>query len=199
MSMPSTALATWRSDRTDRLNRLQAVHAAVGGVGPGRRWLTDEVNHALVLRMAAEFQGYARDLHNEASHAIARALAPSDPQRQAAILIPYTVTRRLDRGNAEPGGLGQDFGLFGMELWTAIRQRHPERGQQWLTRLQLLNEARNGLAHDSSPKIARVVAAGWPLTLQSVRKWRNGLDGLAKAMDHVTREHLRQVFGTTPW
>lgn len=86
-----------------------------------------------------------------------------------------------------------------MEFWTKIKQRYPGRGQRWLAQLQLLNDARNGLAHDDLTKISRVVAAGWPLTLRSVHRWRNTLDGLAKAMDHVTREHLRQTFGTTPW
>jgi hypothetical protein len=34
----------------------------VRGANSGRRWITDELNHALILRLAAEFQGFARHL-----------------------------------------------------------------------------------------------------------------------------------------
>jgi hypothetical protein len=56
---------TWASARTDRIKRLRAAHQTLGGTGPGRRWVTDELNHALILRLASEFQGFARDLHDE--------------------------------------------------------------------------------------------------------------------------------------
>lgn len=58
--MSSAALTSWRTDRAARLDRLVAAHAAVGGAGPGRRWVTEELNHALILRLASEFQGFAR-------------------------------------------------------------------------------------------------------------------------------------------
>jgi hypothetical protein len=197
--MPSTALLTWQSDRAARIDRLEAAHTAVAGPGPGRRWLTDELNHSLVLRLAAEFQGYTRDLHDEISSAVVAALAPGKVQRQLALRIPYTTVRRLDRGNADPSGLSHDFGLFGMELWADLRRRYPTRGRQWQDKLRLLNEARNGVAHDDAQKISRVTAAGWPLTLKSVRRWRSALDGLAAGMDDVIGDHVQQLFGTTPW
>jgi hypothetical protein len=142
-----------------------------------RRWLTDELSHSLILRLAAECQGFARDLHGEASKAVVGALAPGDLRKQSAIRIPYTIARKLDRGNAEPAGLGHDFGLFGMSLWIELRQAYPDDGQAWQERLRLLNTARNGISHDDTRKIGEVEAAGWPLTLDSVRRWRDSLDG----------------------
>lgn len=197
--MPSTALLAWRAERATRLDRLVSAHATVGGSGPGRRWLTEELNHALVLRLAAEFQGFARDLHNEAAAAIVFSLAAGDPQRERVLTNTFTTTRRLDRGNADPEVLRHDFELLGVELWLSLQQRFPARAGQWRKRLALLTEARNGLAHADRRKIERVVAAGWPITLQSARRWRSTLDALATGLDRVTGERLCQIFGATAW
>jgi hypothetical protein len=59
----SKALALWRTERTRHLDELLGAHRLVGGTGRGRRWRTSALNEALVLRLAAEFQGFARDLH----------------------------------------------------------------------------------------------------------------------------------------
>lgn len=114
--MPSIALHDWRTGRADRLDRLLAAHATVGGTGPGRRWLTEELNHALVLRLAAEFQGFARNLHTDAARAVAAALAAGVAPRETALLRAFLTARRLDRGNATETVLAHDFGLLGLEL-----------------------------------------------------------------------------------
>ena len=197
--MPSAALLTWRSERARRLDRLQFAHATVGGTGPGRRYLTEELNHALILRLAAEFQGFARDLHDEAAARLAATLSARVAERERALLSLLTTTRRLDRGNANPSVLMHDFGLFGLELWAELQQRFPVRAGRWRQRLALLNDARNGLAHADSRRIELVAAAGWPLTLASARRWRRSLDALAAGMDRATGEHLGRVFGARTW
>jgi hypothetical protein len=85
--MTSVALQAWRSTRANRLDRLQSAHTAIGGSGPGRRWLTEELNHALILRLAAEFQGFARELHDEVSMAIADSLSGGVAQRRNATAL----------------------------------------------------------------------------------------------------------------
>jgi hypothetical protein len=197
--MASGALSQWRSGRASRLDNLLGAHIAVGGSGAGRRRATEELNHALVLRLASEFQGFCRDLHDEAVGGLVQAVAPADPALQELLSIPYRTGRRLDRGNAEPGGLGHDFSMLGMTLWPDIRARYPCRGEEWRTKLALLNEIRNGLAHDDINRIARSRAVGWPPTLRSIRRWRNALDGLASAMDHVTDRYLQHVLNARPW
>jgi hypothetical protein len=197
--MTSVALQAWRSTRANRLDRLQSAHTAIGGSGPGRRWVTEELNHALILRPAAEFQGFARDLHNEVAAGIASALAGGVPERDDVLMRAFTTTRRLNRGNAGPDVLKHDLGLLGLELWTMLERRNPTRASQWRERLARLNEARNGLAHSDQQKIESIVAAGWPLTLRSVRRWRSTLDLLATGVDRVAGEHLRQVFGVGAW
>lgn len=197
--MASRALITWQNDRTARLDRLEAAHTLLEHVGPGARKLTEELNHALVLRLATEFQGFARDLHDEASIALVAALAPGDPVRQERLREPYQLGRRIDRGNADPDAIHRDFRLFDLHVWDELRRRHPTRGRRWRDRLALLHEARNGLAHADGPKLARVIAAGWPITIRSARRWRSSLDGLAAAMDRVVTDHLHRAFGARSW
>jgi hypothetical protein len=66
--------------------------------------------------------------------------------------------------------LSTDFRLFGWQLWPALYARYPTRGLEWNKKLAALNTARNGIVHDDAEKIAKVQAAGWSLTLQSVSR-----------------------------
>lgn len=195
--MASTALDIWHTSRTARLDRLQLTHAAIGGMGAGHRLVTEELNHALILRLAAEFQGFARDLHNEAAETIGAELASGVAARERALLHAFTSSRRLGRGNATADTLRYDFQLLGLDLWDELEQRYPAQRPRWRERLEWLNTARNGLAHSDPERIERVVNAGWPPTLRSARRWRSTLEQLAVGMDRVTGEHIAQVFGTT--
>ncbi|WP_424183690.1 hypothetical protein ACOBQX_17080 [Actinokineospora sp. G85] len=196
--MSSVALGQWQTTRSTSIENLFQAHGAVGGSTVGRRWATEELNHALVLRLASEFQGFCRDLHDEAVDVLV-GIVPGGRPVQRVFSAAFRAARKLDRGNAEPGGLGTDFALFGFELWPALRARYPSRGAEWSAKLTSLNKARNALAHDDQAKLAAVVANGWPLTLTSVRRWRSALDGLAVGMDHVLGSHLRLLIGTAPW
>jgi len=197
--MSSASLSTWASARTDRIKRLRAAHQALAGTGPGRRWVTEELNHALILRLASEFQGFARDLHDETGVFVARCLAPGNLQLQDVLLLPYAVNRKLNQGNADPGTLGNDFSMFGIVLWMALQARYQTRAKEWNQKLAALNMARNGIVHDDGAKVARVQADGWPLTLQSVDRWKSALDGLTQGMDRVVGGHLKLAYGAPPW
>lgn len=65
--MTSAALAGWQEERAERLAQLVDAHQSVGGSGPGRRVGTEQLNWALILRVASEFQGFARQLHTESA------------------------------------------------------------------------------------------------------------------------------------
>ena len=197
--MPSAALSDWKNHRATRLDRLLAAHRTVRIANSGRRWITEELNHSLILRLAAEFQGFARQLHDETSEVLVAALAPDDPGRQATLCLPYRAHRRLDRGNSSPDALGADFDLFGLELWIELKQQYPSRAPKWQRQLSMLNTARNGLAHDDGRRTAQVMATGWLLTLPFIHRWRIALDGLATGMDHVVGRHMTRKFGIRPW
>ncbi len=197
--VPSNALLDWKTDRATRLDRLLAAHRTVRGANSGRRWITDELNHSLILRLASEFQGFARDLHDDTSRALVAALAPGNPGYQASLRRPYQARRRLDRGNADPDALRSDFELFDMNLWIELKQRYPSRAPKWREQLTMLNAARNGLAHDDGQRIGQVRANGWLLTLPFIHRWRIALDGLATGMDHVIGLYVHRTFGVQPW
>ncbi|MEJ3741953.1 hypothetical protein WEI85_01445 [Actinomycetes bacterium KLBMP 9797] len=195
--MPSKALSTWRTERAANLDRLQSAQVVIKDAGSGRSWLAAELHHAIILRLAAEFQGFARDLHDEAIVALVGVLAPAGERTQNAVMTAYMNARRLDRGNAESRSLDQDFGLFGMKLWKDLTDKYPDRAHRWQDDLRLFNAVRNGLAHDDARKLRAAATAGWPLTLGSIRRWRASLDGLASGIDRVLDEHMQRSFGTT--
>jgi hypothetical protein len=193
----SQALRNWKTDRAARLNRLVAAHRTLRGMN--RRWITDELNHSLILRLASEFQGFARELHDETSMAVVAMIAPNNVAQQTALQLPYFAVRLLDRGNARPETLNDDFGRFGFQLWAALDARYPRSGPRWRRDLTALNTARNALAHDNHSRLAPVTASGWRLTLPFVSRWCNALDGLARGMDHVVGKHIHSLFGVRPW
>ena len=138
----SDALGEWRGPRADRLDELVGAHQRISGTRPGRRWETEQLNWALVLRLAGEFQGFARDLHDLAADAVAE--KAGGPLR-GLVKSSLVFGRKLDRGNAEPGALGEDFGRFGMDWWPVLQARTPRtKGRQ--EELVRLNRARNAIA-----------------------------------------------------
>jgi hypothetical protein len=196
----SQALATWTGPRTDRVRELQEAHRLVGGGSRGRRWRTGQLNRALVLCLAGEFQGYCRDLHDQAVDHFVQATSGNNPALAAVQRALVTSNRDLDRGNANPGNLGKDFGHFGLGLWDAVRTVEPTKGPAWNTSLASLNEARNAIAHAQDGRLAALATAGFPIWLQTIKQWHTALDGLAATMDDVVADYLDGLLGTgRPW
>src|ERR687891_118242 len=65
VDMPSTALREWTNVRLERLDEIENAHRSVGGIGPGRRYATQQINQAYAVLLSAQFQGFCRDLHSE--------------------------------------------------------------------------------------------------------------------------------------
>jgi hypothetical protein len=197
--MASTALMNWREERRKHLDDLLDAHKLVGGPAPGRRWRTAAINDALILRLAAEFQGFARDLHDQASDVFASWIAPSSPTAQRVVRNRLVEGRELERGNAHPGSIGRDFGRFGFEVWRELHRRD-ERTAKHNESLALLNDARNGLAHSDDAKLAALRDKGHPLALSTFRGWRRDLDALAANLDAETSGQLARLFDLQrPW
>ena len=195
--MPSAAYANWTGDRSDRLDQLISAHGAMGGGGPGRRWRTEQVNWALVLRLAGEFQGYCRDLHDDAVDFFVVSASPN--LRISSVLrAQLTSNRRLDRGNAQPDALKHDFRSLGIDLFREIQAASPVRGpQRWLA-LGQLNKARNAIAHANYAELAGLRNDGYPITMRTISTWRSQVDGLAQTMDDVVAGALDALFGAGP-
>ncbi len=196
--MPSTALGTWRGESAARLNKL-AAHRRVGGSTAGRRTETEQINWALILRLSAEFQGFARELHSVGADMFVQWAAPTDVRLANVIANLLTQGLALDRGNPNPGNVGSDFARFGLSWWPALErrdQRTPTRQAQ----LERLNRARNAIAHGRPAELIPLRDEGYPLTLDTVRRWRQALNGLAVTMDVELSDHLSTLFGRPrPW
>jgi hypothetical protein len=185
--MASISLRDWQGVRSARISRLVRAHALVGG-HYARRPPTLELKHAIVMRMASEFQGFCKDLHDEAAEAIAAALAPGDQKQQELIEFACTEDRRLNSGNARPEVLRQDFGRLQVDMWPGLTQNFGVQAQ-----------ARNCLAHDDTGKLSHLQSGGWPITMVTIRDWRKSLDALATGMDVVVSERLALRLYYRPW
>lgn len=118
-SMTSAALDDWRGVRSDRLSELFVAHRRVDPRGRGRRWTTTTLDRAIALNLAAEFQGFARDLHDLAIEAVHAACSP--PAVAELVRSLASSGRELDRGNAHPGALGKDCQRVSVDLWGELR------------------------------------------------------------------------------
>lgn len=199
VAMPSAALVEWQSSRAELLDDLYEVHRTVGGSGRGRRWRTRQINWAMTLRLAGEFQGFARDLHTLAADVLADWACSGNPAARTVVSSALTVNRQLDQRNAQASSLGSDFGRLGLNFWTALTSRDsrtPARQAQ----LERLNDARNAIAHSRPGELRALETAGYPITLPTIRRWRRALGGLAVTMDAEVADHLANLFERArPW
>ncbi len=193
--MPSHSWNTWNMGRAHALDQIEAAHRSVGGSGPGRRHATLQLNHAYAVLLAAQFQGFCRDLHSECVDFI---VAPiTIPPLRLAVREEFLYNRRLNTGNANQGSIAADFGRIGAnDFWNSVdadRAGNDQRRQL----LDRLNAWRNAIAHqDFDPaKLGGITV----LRLELVRRWRRVCSRLAHSMDRVMRSQIHLMIGTYPW
>lgn len=121
--MPSPALQTWLIDSAKRLGEIESAHRAIGGIAPGRRYATTQLNFAYVTTLSAVFQAYCRTLHSGCASALAR---PGVTPVGDIFFRALTEGRKLDSGNPNPGNIGSDFGRFGIQFWPAMVRANPK-------------------------------------------------------------------------
>lgn len=191
--MPSVSYRNWRTTRRAALDLVQAAHTTVHGTGAGRREATRQINHGYAVLLAAQFQGYCRELHTEAvSHFVATVPAV----QRLTVASSLVLGRQLDRGNAQSGSLGSDFGRLGLDWWRAV-DAVDATGPALRRALDELNAWRNAIAHnDFDPnKLGGTIT----LRLAAVRGWRHTCNQLARAFDVVLAQHLQSTTGHAPW
>lgn len=197
--MPSAALMEWQTARSARLDELLAAHASMGGGRAGRRWRTQQINWSLTLRLAGEFQGFSRHLHDLTIEELANGI--QSPHLGNIFAVMCTQNRELDRGNAHPGNINKDFLRLGLDLTAAIKQLSPNKGPTWIRSLNKLNETRNAIAHSNDSAISQLATQGYnPDLILTWRSWRRNCEGLAIAMDQVTSSYISAILnGPRPW
>jgi len=179
----SYAYEHWKGERSKKLNEIEESHAALGGSAHGRRFTTLQINQSYAVMLTSQFQGYCRDLHDECVDRFVASLTPTSVRTTIKKLLKQG--RKLDAGNPNPGNLGSDFGRFGVDFWSEV-QAQDKRAQTWKTRLGMLTDWRNAIAHqDFDPQKLHGIPT---LTLNHGKGWRRACKGLAKVFDAVMRD-----------
>jgi hypothetical protein len=161
---------------------LEHVHGTMTGKRRGRQYATDQLNLALFVSLAAQFQGFCRDLQDDAAIQIARSLAPGNDQQIPVVLNALVRARKLDVGNVSTGGIGNDFANLGMTFWPDVRSAYPAKGPKWNNTIDDLNDVRNAVAHSDGAKLAEV-RHKQPLSLATFRNWRSSLHTASSGFD----------------
>jgi hypothetical protein len=192
--MPSASLSQWKSARAKQLDEIESAHASVGGRLPGRRFATQQINHAYAMLLSSQFQGFCRDLHSECVDCLVRVMTPVSFRR--AVLEEFFLVRKLDTGNPNPGNIGADFSRLDLDFRGLVYADHG-RNNARREHLDSLNQWRNAIAHqDFDP--ARL-GGTTTLHLSTVRAWRTACDGLATSFDRVMSAYITRITGSNPW
>jgi hypothetical protein len=157
------------------------------------------MNFALIVRLASEFQGYCRDLHEESIDHVVGNLSLTPGPGLYAILRGsfFTPKRQLDTGNPTWSTLCTDFKRIGLDL-TILKQKHQARYSIWCETVENLLRARNAIAHANDQEINNCRQAN-PLTLATFRTWRGRVNRIAGNMDKLAEAELTSLTGVTPW
>ncbi len=190
--MSSASLQRWEGERAADLDRIEAAHRAIGGTARGRRWATVQINHAYVVLLSSQFQGFCRDLHSESVDHIVRTVSPAI--LHTALRAEFVLARKLDRGNPTPGNIGSDFTRLGIDFWAEVRA-DDVRNEIRKKRIGLMSDWRNAIAHQDFPAQLKPSS----LTLALIRRWRGGCKGLARSFDRVMARYIGSVVGASPW
>jgi hypothetical protein len=179
--------------RKKALDEIESAHRSVGGTGRGRRFATQQINHAYAVLLSSQFQGFCRDLHDECVTHLVQSIA--SPRLQTALGASPVLDRKLNRGNANPHNIGQDYNRLGLLFWKELQKADPRTSSR-RNHLEDLNKWRNAIAHQDFNSSILGIAT---LQLRRVRGWRNACDGLSRGFDQLMRSHILAVAGTSPW
>ncbi len=184
----SASLLKWEHERSAQLDRIEAAHAAVADAAKGQRWATNQIDQAYAMLLSSQFQGFCRDLHSEAADALLRPVTAV--RLRLTLAREFSFSRKLDRGNPNPGNIGSDFARLGIPLWAAVHA-HDARNSTRLKRLETLCAWRNAIAHQDFSEECDAEA----LMLSLVRSWRGACNGLARSFDCVVGRYLADLAG----
>lgn len=193
--MPSQAYRLWHRTRSTELDDVESAHALLGGTARGRRYATQQINRAYAVLLAAQFQGFCRDLHTESVDFLV-AVIPQ-PEFQLAVWRELQWNRQLDSKNANQGTIGGDFGRLGVSnFWERVDGifANNHRRRQWLDEL---NTWRNAIAHQMFDPA--LLGGTTLLRLARVQRWRRGCNRLALSMDRVLRAYIQSITSNAPW
>jgi hypothetical protein len=194
----SLALTDWNNGRRGKITLFWTVHSQLSGP-QSAAWHAEAALTMVIQRMATEFQGFARGLHDEATDIFIHHVGAGNINLETILRERMTADRALDKGNAHADAVKKDFARLGLTLWPTMRVADIRAGK-WETELRKIVEMRNGVAHDDASKIARLYGAGYVLNAATLQSWQKLLDDLCTCMDDVVSTYLSALLGIQrPW
>lgn len=185
------SLRVWRTDASAAFDEIENTHKAAGGTRPGRPFLTQQLNYAYTMLLAARFQGFARALQVQTAEAIA--LGAHNATYTELLRENLTSNRALERHNAQPNSIAEDFARFGIDIWTAV-DRQRKGNDERRKKLWALITWRNAIAHDDiETKRAKGALEPVTISLGTCRDWRSALNVLATSLDKVAANHCQAL------
>ncbi len=110
-----------------------------------------------------------------------------------------TSNRALERHNAQPNSIAEDFARFGIDIWTEV-DRGRKGNDERRTKLWALITWRNAIAHDDiDAKRTKGVLEPVTISLGACRNWRSSLSVLAVSLDKVAADHCQTLGLPRPW
>lgn len=174
------------------------MHATQAASTPAG-WQADQALAGVLQRLATEFQGFCRALHDEGSEFFAVTTANGNTNLESTLRQLLTNSRGLDRGNAQNTSIAQDFSRFGFIFWKAMQTAEP-RAATWPDDLAKCNQMRNAVAHDDTAKRHALTTEGYLLDVPTVKAWHTMLDDMANVMDDVVSLSLSSLLNVPrPW
>jgi hypothetical protein len=187
----------WQTDAWAAFDEIENAHKAVGGTKPGRRFVTQQLNYAYVTLLAARFQGFARALHTQTADAIASG-AHSGAYR-VLLLESLTHNRTLDKQNAQPNSIAEDFDRFGLDVWSKLDSAWKGNDER-RKKLWALITWRNAIGHyDIDAKLSKDALDPVKISLSTCKGWRSALNVLAKSLDGVAADQCEALGLPRPW
>lgn len=126
------------------------------------------------MALAAEFQGYCRELHDECLIKLVSTVEGA-PEKVVAVFGGALWDRRgLDRNNATVDTVKDDFNRLGVEMWTTLQESHRFEYQRWRSAVVLISEVRNAVVHSVPKKLKKLEREGaltpahWAMVLASI-------------------------------
>lgn len=193
----SQAHTAWTTTRSADIDRVFGVHHELTGRGAGRRWEAEHLIGAIVARLVAEFQGYCRDLHDEAVDHVVGCLGVTDPGLLALTRAAYIRNRDLSTGNPTWNALKNDFGRLEMRFQAEMDARFTT-APALRQKLADLLYARNAFVHADEAKLMKCRDRKL-LWLRQMRIWRAALNRLVTSIDGAVGAHLKVLTGQNPW
>lgn len=179
------AVGVWKTVRYVRLRQLAEKMGTGGGATP------TEVG-MLYVALAAEFQGFCRDLYIECVEDFLDQMVMAPSGLSAALSMTLRNDLALNRHNASAATVAQDFRALGLSPWESVQRRYAKDYPDWRAALDSVNAVRNAVAHSNAETVEEFAVDG-KLTNATWAGCLNGTDNLVVALHAATAADLREL------